>query len=522
MVDTFKNNLNQTGEIGFVEEIVHSIAYVNGLPGACPHELVIFEDGSLGEVLSLTDKFVEVLIFSEGKMRVGSKVTRSNKTLEIPVGNELLGESIYPLGNPLDSTRAIKKITNFRPVDTHALGIDVRKRVQRPFDTGVTLIDMMLPLGKGQRQLLIGDRKTGKTNFILRTILTQARQGNICIYVGIGKKKLDIKKVEEFCVKNKIMKNVIIIASSPQDPSGIIYLTPYAGMTIAEYFRDQGKDVLLILDDLSSHAKFYREISLLGRRFPGRNSYPGDIFYIHAKLLERAGNFIVGNGENSITCLPIAETTQGDLSGYIQTNIMSMTDGHIFFDNDLFAKGRRPAINPFLSVTRVGHQTQSVLRREINRELTSFLTLFEKMQNFVHFGAELNENIRNILSTGDRIIRFFNQTSRDIIPPNVQTFLFCLLWLGAWNNREQEEMEKEMLQIITGYETQPLLKKKIDDLILKAKSFNELLVTVKVNLDSILAQFKITNQAQPGVSPSTQEKVSEEPDVSKVSKDVSR
>ncbi|MCL5970228.1 MAG: F0F1 ATP synthase subunit alpha, partial [Patescibacteria group bacterium] len=259
------------------------------------------------------------------------------------------------------------------------------------------------------------------------------------------------------------MKNIIIVASSPEDPSSIIHLTPYTAMTIAEYFRDLGRDTLIVLDDLSTHAKFYREISLIAKRFPGRNSYPGDIFHTHSKLLERAGNFVHEKGEVSITCLPVVETTQGDLSGYIQTNIMSMTDGHIFFDSDLFSKGRRPAINPFLSVTRVGHQAQSQLRREINRELISFLTLFEKVQNYVHFGAELSESIKTTLSTGEQIMNLFDQPLYRTNPPNFQVFLFCTLWTGFWSQKSLSEMRQDIEKLTTAFDASKELQKEINE-----------------------------------------------------------
>lgn len=474
----FTDYLNQVEEIGIVSEVARSITYISGLPNAKPAEVIIFETGGFGQILSLSHDFAEALVFTDGqKVKVGTRVTRTNQLLEIPVGEELLGQILNPLGRTL-SLSQLKKPNYFRHVETPAPGIDERKRVKRPLETGVTMVDMIIPLGKGQRELIIGDRKTGKTNFLLQTVLMQARQGAICIYAAIGKKRLDIKKVEEFFAKNNILENAVIVASSSQDPAGIIYLTPYTAMSIAEYFKDQGRDVLIILDDLTTHAKFYREISLLGRRFPGRNSYPGDIFHTHARLLERAGNFIAKNGESSITCLPVVETTQGDLSGYIQTNIMSMTDGHLYFDSDLFAKGRRPAINPFLSVTRVGHQTQSKIKREINRELTSFLTLFEKMQGFVHFGAELSETIKSTLLTGERIFAFFEQTAHETLSPNIQVFIFSLIWAGIWQDKNPEEMAKAIEKIIKVYQTESG-RKKIDALVEKAESFNDLLNLVK-------------------------------------------
>src|SRR3989344_6195922 len=384
-MNNFNNLLEKTGEVGYVRMIVNEIVYADGLPSARPGELIIFENGERGKVLSLSPDSVEILAFSKKPIKVGGKIARTGSPIAIPVGTELLGKIIDSFGSSFDNTSLIQKTRDYRSIEVTPLGIMSRRKIIRQLETGVGIVDIMLPIGHGQRQLVIGDRKTGKTNFLLQTIVSAARAGNICIYTAIGKKKIDIKKVEEYFIENKVNDKVIIIASTSQDPAGNIFITPYSAMTIAEYFRDRGQNTLLILDDLSTHAKFYREISLLANKFPGRNSYPGDIFSLKSKLLERSGNFLVNNSEAAITCMPVVESSQGDFSGYIQTNIMSMTDGHIYFDNNLFTEGRRPAVNPFLSVTRVGRQTQTELERTISRELISFLTLREKIENFAHF-----------------------------------------------------------------------------------------------------------------------------------------
>lgn len=486
---SFNDYLKETEEIGFVEEVIEYIVYSSGLPSAVPHEMVVFETGEMGQVISLSKDLVEILVFSRTQVKVGTKVTRTKEFLEIPVGEELLGETIDPLGNIIDSIKPIQKPSNHLPIDRTPAGITARKRITKSLETGIILVDLIIPLGKGQRELVIGDRKSGKTNFIAHTILNQAKLGTTCIYAAVGKKKIDIKKMEEFFIKNKVMDKVIIVASSPQDPSTIIYLTPYTAMSIAEFFRDKGKDTLIILDDLSTHAKFYREISLLGKRFPGRNSYPGDIFHVHSKLLERAGNFITGKDEDaSITCMPVVETVQGDLTGYIQTNIMSMTDGHIFFDSDLFSKGRRPAINPFLSVTRVGHQTQNQLKREINRELISFLTLYEKIQNYVHFGAELSDSVKATLATGDRILHLFDQPLYKTNASQVQLFLFCSLWVGTWNNKTPEEMKKDIEKITDAYISNQGIREQINKFIESQDSFNKLLGEIRTLTDKVLLE----------------------------------
>lgn len=475
----FEKQAEKIGEIGYVTQVIDTIAYANGIPGATPDEVIEFETGEKGQVLSLLSDTVEILTFSDKPVKVGTRLTRTGSTLKIPAGDELLGTIIDPLGNIMVEAKTKKKIASEILINEEPEGILDRKTIRKYLETGISIVDLMVPLGKGQRELVIGDRKTGKTSFLMHTILTQAKQGNICIYTCIGKRKIDIKKAEEFFVKNGILDKVIIVASTPTDPAGIIYITPYSAMALAEYFRNKGKDVLVIFDDMSTHAKFYREIALLGKRFPGRNSYPGDIFYVHAKLIERAGNFKTKYGENAITCIPVAETTQGDLSGYIQTNLMSMTDGHLFFDNNLFFQGRRPAINPFLSVTRVGRQTQSEIKRSINRELITFLTLYEKVQNFIHFGSELNESTKVTLATGNKIIKLFDQPSGNLIPSNVQTLIFTLLWGNILPDVTVEQLIEMRNKMSVKYFKDEKFRKQLDDFVESAQNLNELLTKTK-------------------------------------------
>lgn len=486
----FKFYLDSVGEIGFVEEASNAIIYINGLPKVKTNEIVIFETGKIGIVLSFTSEIAEVLVFSKEPISHGAKVVRTNEFLKVPVGKELFGKIIDPLGNPLTAMDSYRKPVESRGINAIAAGILSRKNITRQLETGIPIVDLVMPLGFGQRELIIGDRKTGKTNFLMQTILSQAQQKHICIYAAIGKKRLDIKDIEDFFKKHGISDQIIIVASSTDDPIGLSYLVPFSAMTISEYFRDEGYDVLLALDDLTTHAKFYREISLLGKKFPGRNSYPGDIFYTHARLLERAGNFVTPKGEKAITCLPVVETAQGDLSGYIQTNIMSMTDGHLYFDSDLFAKGRRPAINPFLSVTRVGRQTQSALKRDINREILSFLTISEKMQNFSHFGAELTEASKVTLAVGEKVIKFLDQGPSVTMPINLQILLFSLLWDNILQNRNIEPIGGDMNKIIEIYKTKADVNKAIDQTITNAKTFNDMLGTMKEKGQQLLSSLK--------------------------------
>lgn len=487
---SFEYYLNLNSEIGFVEKVNSTIIYADGLPLVKPEEIVLFETGESGMVLSLTENTVEILVFSKKFIRVGTRIVRTNEFIKVPVSQRLLGQIIDPMGNPISPMKPSNIPLEYRLINNPTTGILSRISINRQMETGVPAVDLITPLGFGQRELIIGDRKTGKTNFLMQTILSQAKQNNICIYAAIGKKTLDIKEAEEFFRKNGIMDRVIIVYSRFQDPIGITYLVPYSAMTIAEYFRDEGNDVLLVLDDLITHAKFYREISLLGNRFPGRNSYPGDIFHTHAKLLERGGNFITNKGERSITCLPVVESTQGDLSGYIQTNIVAMTDGHLYFDTELFAKGRRPAINSFISVTRVGRQTQSSLKRDINREILSFLTIYEKMQNFSHFGAELNEGIKTTLNFGEKLTAFLDQPSSTITPLNLQIILFAMLWNNKIQYNTTQPIEEDLHRIVNVYNTNKDIKKLIDDLVTNTTSFNNLLSIIRDKGKDILQLLK--------------------------------
>lgn len=486
----FQYYLATTEEVGFVEACNHAIVYANGLPQTKLMEIVMFESGELGVVLSLNRDQVEILLFSKEAVKAGTRVTRTGRTQEMPVGFELLGQTVNPFGQPLNTEKEIEQPKFSRAMDIDPTGINTRHRITAPFETGVTMVDMLVPLGKGQRQLVIGDRKTGKTSFLYQTILKQARLGTICIYAAIGKKQTDIKKVENFFKGAGISDKTIIVAAGSEDPSGNIYLTPYAAMTLAEYFRDEGHDVLVVLDDLFTHAKFYREIMLIGRRFPGRNAYPADIFYTHARLLERAGNFVLQNGsEHAITCLPVVESVEGDIAGFIQTNLMSMTDGHLYFDNDMFGRGRRPAINSFLSVSRVGRQTQTPLRLSLHRELVSFLTLHQRLENFSHFSAEAGAGIKRTIEVADRIFAFFTQNASDVKNLDLQLIIFGLLWMDYW--REIPIMERDIVQIDQVYESNIEAQALVKEIVGRSPTLNDMLLDIKKNQERILTIFGV-------------------------------
>ncbi len=483
--------LKKIGEYGYVREVNYPIVSVVGLPHAKAQEIIMFEKGQLGEVFSLDKDDIEVLLFSKDPISNGDQLVRTDEFISVSVGEELLGKIIDPLGNPVskDLPAGRQALREVRELDPEVLGIDSRRRIERPFLTGITLVDLLIPLGKGQRELIIGDRKTGKSSFLLTTIKSQVAAGSVVIYAAIGKKKSDVKKLQEFFEKENLMQSVIMVTSDPFDSPSLIYLTPYCSMSIAEYFRDQGRDSIVIFDDLSTHAKFYREISLLGKRFPGRESYPGDIFYVHAKLLERAGNFKnKEKGEVSITALPVVETVEGDLSGFIPTNIMGMTDGHIFFDSDAYYKGRRPAINVSLSVTRVGRQTQTPLKRELNREVTAFMAEYEKMQSYSHFGAELSEKVKSIINTGEKLQLFFDQHYTLIVPEEIQLIFFALIWLHHLDDMQAETLNQSRLKLVEAWKD-PKVKKEFTE-VLSAESFHDLLLRVAKNKDKLLSLIK--------------------------------
>ncbi len=485
-MDLFNQLLRSTGEYGIVYQVSHPIVFIEGLPTVKTQEVILFETGQKAEVFSINRGKVEARIFSHEAVTVGTKVTKTGQLLSVPVGPELLGHTIDPLGEPLDPAAEFIKPKTLRTLDATPVGIAGRAKIDAPMITGTSLIDLMIPLGRGQRELVIGDRKTGKTSFVLTAIKNQVHEGIIAIYAAIAKKKSDIKRLQEFFIQEKIMDRIIIVATSAYSSPSIIYQTPYAAMAIAEYFKEQGQHTLIVFDDLSTHAKFYRELSLLARRFPGRDSYPGDIFYIHSKLLERAGNFKhPTKGSVAISCFPIMEIVEGDLTGYVSTNVMGITDGHIYFDSNIYFQGMRPAVNIPLSVTRVGRQTSDKLTRDVNKNLTIFLSKYEKMLNLSHFGQELTEDTKKDLRKGDLINEFFKQPYQLTIPLTVQLIILSLILQSIIDSKEGLDKAKQEL-IKAFYAEQP--KKFLLDLAIvnDLQAFNERIMKNKDKLLEII------------------------------------
>ncbi len=480
MIHSYTYCINHVGEIGRVEEVKEFLVKVSGLAGAVIGEGVTFETGEHGRVMALEENLAEILVLSRLPVAPRTRVARTGTLLSVSCGTGVLGHTLSTLGYSLTTRRLESVHPEKRMIELTPVGIWARKKVSRFFETGVPVVDLVVPLGAGQRELVIGDRKTGKTHFLLQTVLSQIDQGSICIWASLGKRKTEIKGIEEFLEGRKVLSKCVIIAADSHASPGEIYLAPYTAMTMAEYFRDRGNNVFLVLDDLTTHAKYFREISLLAGKFPGRESYPGDIFHVHSKLLERAGCFAVGGKEVTITCLPVAESIGGDITGYIQTNLMSMTDGHLSFDSEIFFEGRRPAINIFLSVTRVGRQTQTSLLRDIGRKILLTLKKYETAQRFLRFGPEVSDEIKKILQTGDALYAFFNQVGFFTTPVALSSVCVALIYSGLWDGKKGEGLAKT-------YRKDETFQKLVETVAGKANTLDELIKTAEKEKEKLLS-----------------------------------
>jgi len=410
MIHSYKYCYSKIKDKGEVVGVKGGLAVIKGFKGGMIGEGIAFEDNKKGmSVLVEKDKTMAV-VFDREPVKVGIKVARTDRPLRVSVGSEMLGESWSALGYIKSGTKDRSGDVESREIEATAWNLDKREKVTKFLQTGVAMVDLIIPLGEGQRELLVGDQKTGKSHFLLKTLMTQARLGKICILALIGKQRAEINKIEERLKQEKLLNKFLIVESEADASAGEIFLTPYTAMAMAEHFKEKGKDVVIGFDDLTTHAQYFREISLLAGRLPGRESYPGDVFYTQAKLLERAGNFKVGSKTVSITALGIAKTLAQDLSSYIPTNLMSITDGHLFFDKSLELKGIRPAINLFLSVTRVGRQTQPKELRELGSKALAVLKKRQELERFLRFGAEITTQVKATIDKGDKLMEFFNQT----------------------------------------------------------------------------------------------------------------
>lgn len=438
-------------EVGRVIEVGDGIARVYGLKDIMASELVLFDNDVYGMALNLEEDNVGCIVLGETNLiKEGDIVKRTRNIVQTPVGEKLLGRVINPLGIPLDGRGEINA-KRFMPLERKALGVIQRQPVKEPLQTGLKAIDSMIPIGRGQRELIIGDRKTGKTALAVDTIISQKDTDVYCIYVAIGQKRSSVAKVVEALRKHKALDYSIIVSASASEPPSIQYIAPYAGTTIGEYFRDQGKHALVIYDDLSKHAIAYRQLSLLLRRPPGREAYPGDVFYLHSRLLERASKLSDELGGGSLTALPIIETQASDISTYIPTNVISITDGQIYLETKLFYSGIRPAINAGYSVSRVGGNAQIKAMKDVAGKIRIELAQFRELEAFAKFGTELDKDTQQQLTRGYRLVEVLKQDQYVPIPVEKQIAVIFMAYNGYLDDLPLEiipVVESEIFQMI--------------------------------------------------------------------------
>ncbi len=409
--EQIKNYDKQTkqDEVGYVISVGDGISKVHGIEKCKANELLEFANGTFGMALNLEETTVSaVLLGNDVGISEGSLVKRTGRVVSVPVGENMIGRVVDALGQPIDAKGPIKS-AEYRPIERKAYGIIERKSVSVPLQTGIKAIDSMIPIGRGQRELIIGDRQTGKTVIATDTIINQKGKDVICIYVAIGQKQSTVTNVVDTLYKNGAMDYTIVVAATAADSAPLQYIAPYSGCAMGEYFMDKGKDVLIIYDDLSKHAVAYRALSLLIRRPPGREAYPGDVFYLHSRLLERAARLSPECGGGSLTALPIIETQAGDVSAYIPTNVISITDGQIFLETELFHAGVRPAVNPGISVSRVGGSEQVKAMKKVSGTQKLLYSQYRELQSFAQFGSDLDADTKARLEQGERIVEVLKQ-----------------------------------------------------------------------------------------------------------------
>lgn len=428
-IENYQSDI-KVSDVGTVISVGDGIARVHGLDNAMAGELLEFSNGTMGLAQNLEENNVGIVILGPFReIQEGSEVRRTGKIMEVPVGQELIGRVVNPLGQPLDGLGPINT-TKTRPIESKATGVMARKSVHEPLQTGIKAIDALVPIGRGQRELIIGDRQTGKTSVAIDTILNQADQNMICIYVAIGQKESTVRGTVETLRKHGALDYTIVVSAGASQPAPLLYLAPYAGVAMAEEFMFDGKHVLIVYDDLSKQASAYRELSLLLRRPPGREAFPGDVFYLHSRLLERAAKLNDTLGAGSITALPFVETQAGDISAYIPTNVISITDGQIFLQSDLFFSGVRPAINAGLSVSRVGGAAQIKAMKKVAGTLRLDLAAYRELEAFAQFGSDLDSATKAKLARGARTVEVLKQDLNKPIKVEKQVMIIYALTKG--------------------------------------------------------------------------------------------
>ncbi len=447
-IDNFTSQV-KVEKVGYVIEVFDGIAKVSGLSDIKSSEMVTFSNGETGVALNLEEDIVGVIILGDfSKIKEGDEVKATGRILEVPVSDNIIGRVVNALGVEIDGKGLIKSDKTY-PIEKVAPGVITRLSVSEPVATGIKVIDAIIPIGRGQRELIIGDRQTGKTAIAIDAILNQKGQNMICVYVSIGQKDSKLRKIQTRLEEGGAMKYTVIVSAGSSEPAPLSYIAPYTGVSIAEYFMDQGKDVLIIYDDLSKHAVAYREISLLLRRPPGREAYPGDVFYLHSRLLERACRRNKEYGGGSITALPIIETQAGDVSAYIPTNVISITDGQIFLETDLFYKGIRPAVNVGLSVSRVGATAQIKAMKKVAGTLKLDLAQFRELEAFSQFGSDLDSATKQQLERGKRAVEVLKQPQYSPMAVEHQVVVLYALTKGYMDDIAVErikEFEKGLIE----------------------------------------------------------------------------
>ena len=449
-IKNYGNKIENT-DIGTVVTVGDGIANIHGLEKCMSNELLEFGNGVYGMALNLEQEFVGAVMLGDDKgIKEGDTVKRTGKIVSVPVGEELLGRVVNSLGQAIDGKGPILT-TETRPIEQIAPGIITRKSVNVPLQTGIKAIDSMIPIGRGQRELIIGDRQTGKTAIALDTIINQKDKDVICIYVAIGQKRSTVANVVETLTKNGAMDYTIVVSATASELAPLQYIAPYAGCAMGEYFMSKGKDVLCVYDDLSKHAVAYRALSLLLKRPPGREAYPGDVFYLHSRLLERACNLNENYGGGSLTALPIIETQAGDVSAYIPTNVISITDGQIFLETDLFNSGVRPAVNPGISVSRVGGNAQIKAMKKVSGSLKLTYSQYRELQAFSQFGSDLDADTKASLARGERVVEVLKQGRNSPLTVEHQVIIIYAVtnnYLHSIPTTAVAEFEKELFDYV--------------------------------------------------------------------------
>lgn len=483
-IASFKKDIS-VEETGIVISVVDGIARIHGLASAFVSELIEFPNDVFGMVLNLEDEEVGCVLFGDDKqISQGDIVKRTKRVIEVPVGESIIGRIIDPLGRALDggeNPRSSKK----RRIEIIAPGIAERQPVKVPLQTGIKAIDSMIPIGRGQRELIVGDRQTGKTALAIDTIINQRSEKNrpVCIYVAIGQKQSTVARVFETLKKYSADEYTIVVATSSGDPASLLYISPYSGCTIAEEFMRQGKDVLIVYDDLSKHAQAYRQLSLLLRRPPGREAYPGDVFYLHSRLLERACKLSDENGGGSITALPIVETQAGDISAYIPTNVISITDGQIYLESGLFYLGIRPAVNVGLSVSRVGGAAQIKAMKSIAGRLRLNIAQYNELSSFAQFSSELDDTTKAQIIRGERIVEILKQDQYEPISVEKQVAIIFAGTGGYLDDLHLSEIKKFEKGLYKFFED------KYPEIFDEIKQSGEISAELNTKLDNVIKEY---------------------------------